>query len=248
MTQRSGHARQVGRQVLSDAVDEIFLLRIAANISEGQNDDGKARRDVFLRAWDWRRLRLLRLADFERINADWLGDVLELGGAKIVNREIETALYLTVGVLGETDGAGLGDALKPRSDIHAVAHQIAVRLLDHVAKVDAYAELDAAFGRQAGVSLDHAGLHFDRVAHSVHYAAELDDRAVASPLDDAPMMRGDGRIDQIAAQTPQPRQSTILVSSGEPAVADNIGDQDRSDLPRFRHGASSRASFTIAQG
>jgi hypothetical protein len=36
----------------------------------------------------------------------------------------------------------------------AVAHQIAVGLLDDIAKVDAYSELDAALGRQAGVALD----------------------------------------------------------------------------------------------
>jgi hypothetical protein len=45
----------------------------------------------------------------------------------------------------------------------------------------------------------------------------------------------------------QTRERAILVRASEPAVADNIGDQDRSDLPRFRHGASSRAPSTIAQ-
>ena len=53
------------------------------------------------------------------------------------------------------------------------------------------------------------------------------------------MMRGDRRINQIAAQRSQPRQRSLLVGPGEPAVTDNIGDQDRSDLPRFRHGAAS---------
>ena len=45
-------------------------------------------------------------------------------------------------------------------------------------------------------------------------------------------------IDQIAAQRPQPRQDAILVRAGEPAIADDVGDQDRRDFPRFRHGAS----------
>ena len=56
----------------------------------------------------------------------------------------------------------------------------------------------------------------------------------------APVMRGDGGIDQIAAQRPEPRERALLVGAGEPAVADDIGDQDRSDLPGFRHGAASR--------
>ena len=60
--------------------------------------------------------------------------------------------------------------------------------------------------------------------------------AVAGALDDAPVMRGDRGINQIAAQLAQPRQRSLLVGAGEPAVTDDIGDEDRSDLPRFRHG------------
>ena len=54
-------------------------------------------------------------------------------------------------------------------------------------------------GRHAGVALDHAGLHLDRAAHGVDNAAELDDDAVAGALDDAAVMGGDGRVDQVAA-------------------------------------------------
>ena len=184
-------------------------------------------------------------ADLERIDADRLGDVLELGRAEIDDREIEPPLDLTIGVLGQTDRAGLGDAFQPRGDIDAVAHQVAVGLLDDVAEMDADAELDPALGRHAGVALDHAVLHFDRAAHRVDHAAKLDEAAVAGALDDAPMMRGDGGIDQIAAQRPQPRQRSLLVRAGEPAVADDIGDQDRSDLPRFRHGVASGLADAI---
>ena len=77
--------------------------------------------------------------------------------------------------------------------------------------MDADPEFDASLGRRAGVALDHAVLHFDRAAHRVDHAAELDEDAVAGALDDAPMMRVDGGIDQIAAQPPEPRQRAILV-------------------------------------
>ena len=89
---------------------------------------------------------------------------------------------------------------EPRGDVDAVAHQIAVALLDDVAEMNADAKLDAALGRHAGVALDHAVLDFDGAAHRVDHAAELDDGAVAGALDDAAVMHGDGRIDQIAAQ------------------------------------------------
>ena len=92
-------------------------------------------------------------------------------------------------------------------------------------------------GGDPGVALDHAVLDFDRAAHRVDDAAELDDAAVAGALDDAPVMHGDGWIDEVAAKRPQPRQRAILVRAGESAVADNVGDQDRRDLSRLCHGA-----------
>ena len=82
-------------------------------------------------------------------------------------------------------------------------------------------EYDAAILRNAGVTLDHGVLHFDRATHRVDHAAKLDYRAVASALDDAPVMHGDGRVDQIAAQRPQPRQDAIFVRAGEPGIADH---------------------------
>jgi hypothetical protein len=53
------------------------------------------------------------------------------------------------------------------------------------------------------------------------------------------MMGGDGGINQIAMQPPEPRKNAILVSSREPgAVADDIGDQDRCYLAALAAHAS----------
>ena len=185
-----------------------------------------------------RRFRLGRLADLQRIDADRLGDVLELSVAEIADLQIEARLDLTIGILGETDGAGLGDAFEPRGDVDAVTHEIAVTLLDYVADVDADAEFDALFRRQAGVALDQAVLHFDGAAHRVDHAAEFDDRAVAGALDDAAAMGGDGRVEQVAAKPSQARQRSVLVDVRKPRVADHVGDQDRRQLPGLTHGAS----------
>jgi hypothetical protein len=179
------------------------------------------------------------LADFNRIDPDRLGDVLELDRTEIADREIESPLDLPIGLFGKTDRARLGDALKAGSDVDAVAHEIAVSLLDHVAEMNADAKLDAPFGRQTRVALDHAVLHLDGATHGVDDAAELDQAAVAGAFDDAAVMRGDGGVDEIATEAPQAHQGAILVSRGESAVADNVGDQDCSELARFRHGAPS---------
>ena len=150
------------------------------------------------------------------------------------------SLHLLVRRPRQTNPARLAHALEPRGDIDAVAHQVAVALLDDVAQMNADAELDAALRRQAGVAFDEAALHLDGAAHSVDHATELDQASVAGALDDAPAMRGDGGIDQIAAKPPEARQRAILVGAGEPAIADHVRDQDRSNLPDFGHGAPSR--------
>ncbi len=46
-------------------------------------------------------------------------------------------------------------------------------------------------------------------------------------LDDAPVMSGDGRVDEVAAQAPQSREGAVLVRSREPAVADDVSHQNR---------------------
>ena len=44
-------------------------------------------------------------------------------------------------------------------------------------------------------------------------------------------MNGDGRVDEVAAQRPQPRQRALLVRAREPAVADHVSGEDRGKLP-----------------
>jgi hypothetical protein len=84
----------------------------------------------------------------------------------------------------------------------AVAHEIAVGLLDNIAQMNADAEFDASFGRKAFVALSQAILHLECTAHCVDYAAEFDQDSVAGALDHAPVMHGDGRIDKIAPERP----------------------------------------------
>ena len=54
--------------------------------------------------------------------------------------------------------------------------------------------------------------------------------AVSGPLDDATVMEGSGRIDQVAPKRAQPRKRPLLVGTGEPAVADYVSRKDRREL------------------
>ena len=85
-------------------------------------------------------------------------------------------------------------------------------------------EFDSPFRRHPRVALDDAVLDFDGAARRVDHAAELDDKAVAGALDDAAVMGGDGRVDEIAPQRADARKRPLLVAAGKPAEANNIGD------------------------
>ena len=57
---------------------------------------------------------------------------------------LEPTAHLPIRVLRKTDRPRLGNALKPRGDIDAVAHEVAVALLDDVAHMNPDAEVDTA--------------------------------------------------------------------------------------------------------
>ena len=139
-------------------------------------------------AWSDRRLR-------SEIDPHRLSDVLELDHAQIAYSKIEPRLNLPIGVFRKTNGSGLGNTFQSGGDVDAIAHQVAVALLDHVAQMDADAELNAALRRKAGVALHHAVLHFDRAAHGVDHAAKLNDSSVAGTLHHAPIVDRDYWVD-----------------------------------------------------
>ena len=116
-----------------------------------------------------------RLAGFKRINLHRLGDILQGRGAEIADLEIELLLHLTIGVLGKTDRPWLGDPSSARRDIDVVAHEIAVVLLDHVADMNADAQLDAPTLGMLVFRLTIAALYLYGATHGVDHAAELDD-------------------------------------------------------------------------
>src|ERR1700722_18168590 len=81
--------------------------------------------------------------DSKRVNPNRLRDILQLDGAKIADCEIEPALHLTIGVFGEADSSLLANTFQPRGNVDAIAHEVAVRLFDDIAQVNADAKFDA---------------------------------------------------------------------------------------------------------
>jgi hypothetical protein len=80
------------------------------------------------------------------------------------------------------------------------------------------------------------------MSYPVDDAAELDNCAVSSALDEAPVMHGEDRIDQVAAKGAGPSENSILVRASKPRVADDVGYQDGCKLSGLVH----RALFRTA--
>ena len=84
----------------------------------------------------------------------------------------------------DADPARLGQCLQARSDVDAIAKDIAVFDND-VADIDAHAEFDPASGWHGGIAGDHFALHLDGAAHGVNDTGELDQKPVTGCLHDA---------------------------------------------------------------
>src|SRR3984957_1624320 len=239
-------AREVGRQALGHAVDKHLVLEIHAKAGEWQHHDRQARRRRLLDGgWAGGRAGLGRGANLERIDPDWLDDILEFSLAKVADHEIETTFDLSVSVLRQADRSGLRDSLETRGDIDAVTHQVSVALFDHVSEMNDNAEVDAALGRQAGVALRKAMLQFDCATYGVNDAAKLNDGAVAGALDHTPAVDRDRGLDQVAPQRAQTRQDSIFVSAREPREADDIHHENRRQLAFFTHSWSSASDEAL---
>jgi hypothetical protein len=61
-------------------------------------------------------------------------NVLQLLFGEIDEGNFEFVTHMPVGVLRQADRARLANALHARGDVDAIAHQVAVGLLDHVAE------------------------------------------------------------------------------------------------------------------
>ena len=120
-------------------------------------------------------------------------DVLQQSFAEIVKAKRRLGTYLPEGVIRQENTAGLTLVLDTRRDVDAVAEDV-VAVDDDVAHVDADTETEI------GGAGRYCRLHRHRACHRIDRARELHKHAVASGLDDATLVFGDGGIDELAPQ------------------------------------------------
>ena len=121
---------------------------------------------------------------------------------------------------------GSARLFQPSRNIDPVAEQVLA--IDHdIADMHADAELHGLVGGSARIL--YRGLHRDRALHGVDRAGEVGDDAVAGGVEDAAPVRRDQPVDDHAACL-QPAERGNLVMRHQPAVAGNVGGENRCEL------------------
>ncbi len=236
---------QRGDDVLGEAIDEIFLGRIAAHVVEGQHRNsrpggeghgglvGQGQRSIGgLRGRrDRRGLPICRVPSHpERLNGPF--DVLERETPEVLERGLQPADDRIMDVPGNHDAACGGLRFQPRRHVHAIAIEI-VAIDDQVAEVQSDPEHDGGVlgGGVLGlipIGLGHRLLELNGRAQGVHGAGKLDQSAIAGQLDQPPTVACQHRLETLFAMFPQASERAALVPAHQPGVADHVHCHDGS--------------------
>ncbi len=108
-------------------------------------------------------------------------------GPRSSKDEIQFVVDLIVGGGGNAHAAGGGgERCEAGGDIERRAVNIAIGLLDDIAKVDADAQADAQAVFQVGFQLIHGHLDLDRAGDGIDCAAKFREHAIAGKFENAP--------------------------------------------------------------
>jgi hypothetical protein len=165
---------------------------------------------------------------FGRVNAHRPVDVLQGTLAKVVEGKSCLSANLPEGVLGKVDAARLAFAFNTGCDIDAIAENI-VAIDDDVADIDANTK--AHLGLWAIIPFSHLLLDGHGAGDCIHSAGELDQQSISGALDDAAIVGGDRRIDDLAAVSLEGFERACLIGSHQTRITDDISRQYRRQPP-----------------
>src|SRR5262245_9474419 len=158
---------------------------------------------------------------------DGLGDVLQVLRTAILDIEGEFSARMIQHCLGDADAAGFGERLEPSGNVDAIAVYVVV-IDDDIAEIDANADVDALVLWDIGITLGKATLERDGALHCINDAREFDKYAVTSGFDDATVMLGDLRIEELAPVRLQALKRPAIVRHHKTARARDVRREDRS--------------------
>ena len=160
-------------------------------------------------------------------DADRTRDVLDTLVAEIFEFDIFQPLAdLVAHRARNTNAARLGERFQTGGDIDTIAKDVVV-LDNHIAEVDADAELNPSRRRDIRVASRHPALDLGSAQDRIDNALEFDQHAVAGGLDNAAVVLCDGRIDELDPMGLETGERPRLVDLHQPAKADHVGGKDR---------------------
>ena len=160
-------------------------------------------------------------------DADRSSDVLDDLVTEILESDlVQSVTDLITDRARDTDAARFGERFEARRHVDAIAKNV-VFLNDHVAQIDADAELYPSRRRDVRVASRHPTLDLGSAQHRVGYAVELDQQAVAGGLYDAAAVPLDDRIDKLNTMRLETCERPRLVGLHHPTVTDHVSGDDR---------------------
>src|SRR5260370_39275469 len=135
--------------------------RTASNLRIGQPDavGSPAIPNILLQVCgsEHARGRRSRLVEFDRIDFDRSGDILQILAPELPEMNPDLAFDLVARLTRYANAAAEGHVFKPRCHVDAIAENIAF-VFDHVADMDAESKFDSLVNPHSGVSANHAAL------------------------------------------------------------------------------------------
>jgi hypothetical protein len=109
------------------------------------------------------------------------------------------------------------------SDVNAVAMDIVI-LNEHIAQIDADAELQSTIDRDVCVALGLGFLHLRRAAQGVYDTMELDQEPVAHSLNQTAVMVGNLGLEDVLEVCAKLSAHSFFVGLAQTAITGNIGN------------------------
>ena len=152
-------------------------------------------------------------------------DILDADLAAVLEVNFDPVADALVDDRGDADAARFGERLQARRDVDAIAVNV-VGFDDDIAEIDADTEHNDRRGavlvrRQSGGALDRK-----RAINRIDHARKLDDGAIADQFHDAPVMGGDGWVEDGFAMPLQRSERASLVGAHQPRITDYVGCQN----------------------
>src|ERR1700737_1831484 len=167
------------------------------------------------------------------VNSHRIGDVLDHAIAQRLVSANQFMFYLFVDAARDVNLAGIGNALKARSNVDPVAVNV-VWFDDNVAKIDANSVLDPMMLRQRCVAANQILLDDDAAPDGFDGTVKDRDKTVAGGFDELSVVLCNAGLDEVALDPLDAIVCSFLIDLHQAAVAGDIARDDRSKTTRCR--------------